>query len=639
MCGIAGFLTQPGTQTVEHLTSVAGEMADALQTRGPDDEGVWSDAAAGIALGHRRLSILDLSEQGHQPMLSACGRFVLVYNGEIYNSPAIRAELESEGARFRGHSDTEVLLAAISKWGLRETLPKLIGMFAFAVWNRHERRLTLVRDRIGIKPVYYGRVGNDFVFGSELKSIRRHPAFQNSIDPSAVALLMRHCYIPAPYSIFDGIRKLPPGCLLEIAIEDGADRVADIDQLEPVRYWDLHEVIRRGSTNGFSGSFDEAVERLDQLLRDAVELRMLADVPVGAFLSGGIDSSLVVAMMQRQRSLPVKTFTIGFDEHDYDEAPYAHRISEHLGTEHHELCITPKDARDVIAQLATVYDEPFADMSQIPTCIVSRLARRDVTVSLSGDGGDELFGGYNRYVHLDGLWDRLQHVPGRKTAASLLEKFGRYAPETFQPERLRKMAEVGKVGSPEELYAQLHRHWMPGEIMAAEVSDPSRTIGFGAPFDQLELPRLKWMALDTLTYLPDDILTKVDRASMQVSLEARVPLLDHRVVEFAWSLPAHYRYEGDNGKKILRAVLDRYVPSKLVDRPKVGFGIPIGDWLRGSLREWAEDLLSDSSLNEHGLLQNQVVRSTWEEHCSGRQNLQYPLWDILMFQQWYREWM
>jgi len=614
-------------------------MADALATRGPDDEGVWSDAAAGIALGHRRLSILDLSEQGHQPMLSACGRFVLVYNGEIYNSPTIRAELEQQGTRFRGHSDTEVLLAAISKWGLRETLPKLIGMFAFAVWNRSEQTLTLVRDRLGIKPLYYGQAGRDFVFASELKSLHRHPGFEKTINPSAVALLMRHCYIPAPYSIFEGIRKLPPGCLLEISTDESSGHIANIEELEPVRYWDLHEVIRHGSSSPFSGSFEEAVDRLDQLLQDAVELRMLADVPVGAFLSGGIDSSLVVAMMQRQRSLPVKTFTIGFDEHDYDEAPYAHRISEHLGTEHHELCVLPKDAEDVIARLATIYDEPFADMSQIPTCIVSQLARRSVTVSLSGDGGDELFGGYGRYIHLGGLWDRLQQVPGRKTAASLIEKFRRFAPATLQPERLKKIAEVGKVESPEELYAQLHRHWMADEIMASNVVDLSESVGFGVPLDQLSLPRLKWMSLDTRTYLPDDILTKVDRASMYHSLEARVPLLDHRVVEFAWSLPSHYRYEGETGKKILRAVLDRYVPTKLYDRPKIGFGIPIGDWLRGSLRDWAEDLLSEQSLKEHGLLQNQVVRSTWEEHLSGRQNLQYPLWDILMFQQWYREWM
>ncbi len=614
-------------------------MADALATRGPDDEGVWSDAAAGIALGHRRLSILDLSEQGHQPMLSACGRFVLVYNGEIYNSPAIRADLEQQGTRFRGRSDTEVLLAAISKWGLRETLPKLIGMFAFAVWNRSEQTLTLVRDRLGIKPLYYGQAGRDFVFASELKSLHRHPGFEKAINPSAVALLMRHCYIPAPYSIFEGIRKLPPGCLLEISADESTGHLANIEELKPVRYWDLHEVIRHGSRSPFSGSFEEAVDRLDQLLQDAVELRMLADVPVGAFLSGGIDSSLVVAMMQKHRSLPVKTFTIGFDEHDYDEAPYAHRISEHLGTEHHELCITPMDAEDVIAQLAVIYDEPLADMSQIPTCIVSRLARQNVTVSLSGDGGDELFGGYGRYVHLGGIWDRLQQVPGRKTASSLIEKFQRFAPATLQPERLKKIAEVGKVDSPEELYAQLHRHWLSHEIMANDVFDPSESVGFGVPSGELSLPRLKWMALDTRTYLPDDILTKVDRASMYHSLEARVPLLDHRVVEFAWSLPSHYRYEGETGKKILRAVLDRYVPTKLYDRPKVGFGIPIGDWLRGSLRDWAEDLLSEQSLNKHGLLQNAVVRSTWEEHLSGRQNLQYPLWDILMFQQWYREWM
>lgn len=639
MCGIVGFLARPEEHSSEHLTTVAGTMADVLATRGPDDSGVWSDVDSGVALGHRRLAILDLSEQGHQPMLSACGRYVLVYNGEIYNFKEIRAELKELKVRFRGTSDTEVLLAAISHWGLRDTLPKLRGMFAFALWSRKERKLTLVRDRIGIKPLYYGQAGNEFVFASELKAFHQHPRFKKEVNPSAVALLMRHNYIPAPYSIYQGVKKLQPGMLLEIPLGETTEESCDQpigSNCEPEAYWTLQEAIANGKTNRFTGSYEEAVDQLDILLKQAVDYRMLSDVPLGAFLSGGVDSSLIVAMMQKKHSQPIRTFTIGFTEHEYDEAPFAHRISDYIGTAHTELCVTPSEARNIIPHLPEIYDEPFADMSQIPTCLVSKLAREYVTVSLSGDGGDELFGGYHRYFHLDNIWNKLQKIPARKWTSSVLDNLTSRVPHSILPELLQKLTFAARIESTEELYAQLHRHWSPEEIMAQETFDPSFELGFGAPNPDLDLAKLKWMALDTTTYLPDDILTKVDRASMSVSLEARVPLLDHHIVEFAWTLPQHYRYQGDSGKRILRSLLERYIPADMFDRPKVGFGIPIGEWLRGSLRDWAEDLLSEKSLNEHGLLNNAIIRSRWQEHCSGKQNSQYLLWDVLVFQQWYR---
>ncbi len=638
MCGIAGFITTAESETAEQLTHTVGEMAQVQAHRGPDDHGTWCDVKAGVALGHRRLSILDLSEQGHQPMLSSCGRFVLVYNGEIYNCNDLRDELIQSGHHFRGHSDTEVLLEAVSQWGIKQTLPKLQGMFAFAVWNRMERSITLVRDRLGIKPLYYGMLGKQFAFSSELKGMKVHPEFRGEIETSSVALLMRHNYIPAPYSIYKQIYKLPPGMLLEISTEQlfgKSSREAALTAAIP--YWRLEDAIHKGQTQSFTGSYAEAVDELDRLLSDAVRARMLSDVPLGAFLSGGVDSSLIVAMMQKQSSLPVKSFTIGFGEYDYDESPYARKISEYLGTDHTELCVMPSETQSVIPQLPGMFDEPFADMSQIPTFLVSKLARRDVTVSLSGDGGDELFGGYHRYFHLGNIWNKVRRVPARKKIAELMKWYVKTSPVAMKKQGIARYAKILETPDADTLYAELNRHWSASEIMSGDVFDPSEQIGYGHSQAGTATPQLNWMALDTVTYLPDDILTKVDRTSMASSLEARVPLLDHRIVEFAWRLPQQYRFDETQGKLILKSLLEKYIPKALFERPKVGFGVPIGEWLRGSLQDWAESLLSEKSLNEHGLLNTRLIRSRWEEHITGAVDWQYLMWDVLMFQAWYVE--
>ena len=636
MCGIAGFITTAESETAEERTDTVGEMAQVQAHRGPDDQGTWCDVKAGVALGHRRLSIIDLSEQGHQPMLSSCGRFVLVYNGEIYNCNDLREELKKEGRRFRGHSDTEVLVEAISCWGLWKTLSRLQGMFAFAVWNRLERTLTLARDRVGIKPLYYGMLGKQFAFASELKGMKPHPEFRGEIAPSSVALLMRHCYIPAPYSIYHNIRKLPPGTILEISSDQlFGGGFQGIGSIVPTPYWQLDEIICQGQSRQFAGSFDEAVDELDRLLSDAVKARMLGDVPLGAFLSGGIDSSLIVAIMQKQSSLPMKTFTIGFSEYDYDESPYARKISEHIGTDHTELCVMPGETQGVIPQLPELYDEPFADMSQIPTYLVSRLARREVTVCLSGDGGDELFGGYHRYFHIRNIWKKLRRIPARRAISAIMKWYVKNSPWDLRKQGIARYAKILEMPDAIALYAELNRHWSTAEIMAGDVFDPSDELGYGEARAGLNDPLLNWMALDTATYLPDDILTKIDRASMAVSLESRVPLLDHRIVEFAWSLPSPYRFDDSQGKRILRSLLKKYIPAALFERPKVGFGIPIGEWLRGSLEDWAESLLSEKSLNEHGLLNTKLIRTRWEEHSTLQADWQYPLWDVLMFQAWY----
>jgi len=634
VCGIAGFLTSPGNFSADTLSQIAAAMANSQTHRGPDDEGTWCDAASAIALGHRRLSILDLSEQGHQPILSSCGRYVLIYNGEIYNYQELRQQLEQAGRKFRGHSDTEVLCEAISHWGLEDALPKLRGMFAFAVWNRMERRLTLVRDRLGIKPLYFGRFGRTLMFGSELKALRAHPLFEGNVDPAAVGLQLRHNYIPAPYSIYKNVQKLPAGCLVHIRFDED-ERQLDVSPIQP--WWTLTSAIEHGRANPFSGSYEEACDEFDRLAKEAVGLRMLADVEVGAFLSGGIDSSLVVALMQEQSSRPVRTFTIGFTEFEYDEAPYARRISEHLGTEHTELCVMPSEAQSVIPRLQSMYDEPFSDMSQIPTYLVSRLARRDVTVSLSGDGGDELFGGYNRYFHIANIWKQINRIPGRHGMSTMLRWYAANTPLRWNKASCGYYADLLDTASANQLYAKLNRHWMPSEVLNVDSLEPSSQLGFGKSVAGLQDPQLNWMAFDTLTYLPEDILTKVDRASMAVSLEVRVPLLDHHLAEFAWTLPKEYRFEPERGKKLLRDVLERHLPLSYFDRPKVGFGIPIGEWLRGSLYDWAEDLLSERRLNEHGLLRTEVIRQRWEDHVAGKSNWQYPLWDVLMFQAWVAE--
>ncbi|MQY52755.1 asparagine synthase (glutamine-hydrolyzing) [Rhodocyclus gracilis] len=641
MCGFVGFLS---SQSFDRL-SIVRRMSDSIETRGPDDSGYWADAEQGVALGHRRLSILDLSPEGHQPMHSPSGRYVVAFNGEIYNHLDLRRDLEvTRGFAWRGHSDTETLLAGFDVWGVRRTVERTIGMFAFAVWDKISRTLTLARDRLGEKPLYYGWQGSGsnraFLFGSELKALKAHPSFSARIDRGALCLLLRYNAIPAPYSIYEGIGKLDPGSMLSLSL----------DQLEPqiIQYWSLEKVARAGVAKRFSGSAEAAVDQLDELLKDVVRQQMVADVPLGAFLSGGIDSSAVVALMQVQSSLPVKTFTIGFDDAGYNEALHAKAVAKHLGTDHTELYVQPNQARDVIPRLPTLYCEPFSDSSQIPTFLVSQLARQHVTVSLSGDGGDELFSGYNRYQMTDRLWRRLERIP--KEVRSLLARgitsvspgrwdwLARFIPGAsgypMFGDKLHKGAGVLASGSVDELYLGLISHRIRPDSWVVGGHEPlTKSMGIQPALEGLS-PVERMMALDATSYLPDDILTKLDRATMGVSLESRVPFLDHRVVEFAWTLPLDYKLRDGETKWPLRQVLYRYVPKELIERPKMGFGIPLDDWLRGPLREWAEDLLDEARLRREGYFRPAPIRENWSEHLSGRRNRAHNLWDVLMFQAW-----
>ncbi len=651
MCGIAGFLDLAPARDAASLQATVAAMADTLRHRGPDDAGVWVDAAAGVALGFRRLAIIDLSPHGRQPMASADGRYVVVFNGELYNFRALRADLErAAGVRFRGHSDTEVLVEAIAHWGLRAALDRFNGMFAFAVWDCHERRLHLVRDRLGEKPLYYGWVGGCFLFGSELAALRAHPAFDAEIDRGAVALYLRLGCVPAPYSIYRGIAKLPPGTLLTVPADDPGARP------RPAAYWSARAVAERGAQAPLRGPVREIVAQLDALLRDAVRLRLEADVPLGAFLSGGIDSSTVVALMQAQSARPVKTFTIGFHEADYDEARHAAAVARHLGTEHTALYLTPDEALAAIPRLPTLYDEPFADPSQLPTFLVAELARGAVTVALSGDGGDELFGGYNRYFWGRSIWQKVGWLPRgvRGTAVAALTAlspeawgavFARLGPalprgvrQSNPGDKLHKLAEVLDADHAEALYLRLVSHWKEPAALVPGAAEPATLLTDRAAWADLPDFTQRMMFLDTVTYLPDDILTKLDRATMAVSLEARVPLLDHRVVEFAWRLPLALKIRRGQGKWLLRQVLDRYVPRALVERPKMGFGVPLDAWLRGPLRDWAEALLDEGRLRRDGLLDPAPIRAKWREHLSGQRNWQYYLWDVLMLQAWLEQW-
>jgi len=645
MCGIAGVL-RGAARELDPGTTVP-RMAEAIRHRGPDDSGIWLDSPVGLGLGHRRLSVLDLSPEGHQPMHSAAGRYVIVYNGEVYNFRELRVRLEREGARFRGTSDTEVILAAFEAWGLRETVTSLNGIFALAVWDRRDRQLTLARDHLGVKPLYYGWIDGQFAFGSELGALRRVPGFTGEVNRDALTLLLRYNCIPAPYSIYRGIHKLPPATILTIG---AAPREGD-EVLAP--YWSLRAVAERGLSNPFRGSEAEAEVRLHNVLSAAVGRQMVSDVPLGAFLSGGVDSSVVVALMQAQGSGPVRTFSLGFHEQAYNEAHHAARVAEHLGTDHTELIVTPRDAIDVIPMLPRIYDEPFADSSQIPTYLVSTLARQSVTVSLSGDGGDELFAGYNRHVLGEQIWARIHHLPLplRRGVADGIQAI---APATWDRglalarRAAPRLVKRGKIGyhahllasllasrEPGDLYRRLVSHWTNPAAIVRGAHEPSTL-----PFDRSRAPlgRLAndMMALDMTTYLPDDILVKVDRASMAVGLEARVPLLDLDVVELAWQLPLTLKLRDGRGKYLLRRVLDRYVPRRLIDRPKAGFAVPIDAWLRGPLREWADELLTPTRLRQEGFFDERAVRAVWDDHQAGRVDGQYLLWDVLMFQAWHR---
>ena len=638
MCGLAGFFDIARGNDEAEMEAICGAMADSLQARGPDDRGIWCDPAAGIALGFRRLSIIDLSPLGHQPMVSASGRYVLTYNGEVYNFQDLRAELEAAGVAFRGQSDSEVILEGFARWGLEATVRRMIGMFALALWDREARELHLVRDRLGIKPLYWGRQGDLFLFGSELKAFCRHPRFTAEIDRDSLASYLRFAYVPTPHAIYRGVRKLRPGTILTLA----ADR-------EPSErtYWSMAEVVGRGRAEPLDIGDREALDRLDALLGDAVGRRMVADVPLGAFLSGGIDSSSVVAAMQAQSNRPVRSFSIGFHEADFDEAIHAKAVARHLGTDHTELYVEPEHARAVIPKLPQIYDEPFADSSQIPTFLVSELARRHVTVSLSGDGGDELFAGYNRYILASRIWSRIGWAPtalrcGFAWSLRLLSpeawtRLFSVVPGRLLPaqagDKIHKLSQVLGAG-PDDLYRRLVSQWdLPDRLVPG--AQEHKGVLFNGHAESLlsdQLGRMQY--LDSITYLPDDILTKVDRASMAVSLEARVPLLDHRVVEFAWRLPERFKMRDGQSKWLLRQLLYRYVPQKLIERPKMGFGVPIDAWLRGPLRDWAEALLDEKRLREEGFLNPQPIRQRWEEHRSGARNWHYPLWTVLMFQAW-----
>jgi asparagine synthase (glutamine-hydrolysing) len=646
MCGLTGIFTSRDW-TDERLTAVTTRMSDTIAHRGPDDSGAWVDGAAGIALGFRRLSIVDLSPLGHQPMESASHRFVVTFNGEVYNHRDLRRELESVGCQFRGHSDTEVILAAFERWGIRTSVRRFVGMFAIAVWDRQRRELSLIRDRLGIKPMFvYHRPGL-VTFGSELKAIVACDEFDSALDLASLTSYLRYLYVPAPRSIFERVSKLSPGHILTVS--DAASSLP-----ESVPYWSVESIAAAGNDEPFRGTDGDAVSQLEALLTDATRLRMQADVPLGALLSGGIDSSTVVALMQASADRPVKTFTIGFDRREFDEAQHARAIASHLGTDHTELYLTGHDALAVVPTLAEMFDEPLADPSQIPTFLVCQLARRQVTVALTGDGGDELFGGYNRYIHGERLIGGFQNWPRpirRLTAASLTSvsahRWNRMQ-DALRPvfpaagrtrligEKVHKFGDLLRADSSFGMYRSLLSAWQNPEVFVAGAG-PNASSDPGPRGDE-SLSLLEQMMLaDQGAYLPDDLLAKVDRASMAVSLEARVPILDHRVVEFSWMLGRKFKLRDGRGKWILRQILYKHVPASLVDRPKMGFSVPIAEWLGGPLKDWAGDLLL--STEPGGVLRGDIVREEWDRFLAGNIASAPGIWALVMFQAWQARWL
>jgi len=634
MCGLAGFLGGDHARAAG-LAIVRG-MADALEHRGPDDDDAWGDETAGVFLGFRRLAIIDLSPAGRQPMLSRSGRYAVTYNGEIYNHAELRDELERGGTvAWRGHSDTEILVEAIDRYGFAATLERLNGMFAIAAWDRQQARLLLARDRFGEKPLYYGRQGASFLFASEPKALMAHPDWRGEPDRAALARFLRLGYVPAPHSAWQGIAKLPQGCWLSVA--------ADGSHAAPQAYWQPVEAAAGAAGRPFDGDFEEAVTALQELLGDAVRRRAIADVPLGTFLSGGVDSTLVTALLQAQADTHVRSFCVGFPEPAQNEAPYAAAAAQHLGTSHTELDVSLDDLMAVIPRLPQIYDEPFADASQIPTVVLCARARAHVTVALSGDGGDELFGGYARYVRAPQDWARLARRGGpyRRLAQAGLAALAGRPGNTAR--RLRRSLRPPSAADPETLYAD-HVSWWPRGELAAVADRQALPFAVDGPgLGRLQPLSFRYTVLDATTYLPDDLQVKIDRASMAASLEVRAPLLDHRIAEFAWSLPATWKVADDpaaqdsGGKRILRRLLARFLPSELIDRPKQGFEPPVDAWLRGDLRDWAEELLSPARLADSGLMAPAVVRARWHEHLSGRRNWAYPLWVVLMLQAWRAE--
>ena len=645
MCGIAGVLYSDVKLSNDDFSSVVKTMGDTLAHRGPDDSGEWVSAKDGIGLAHRRLSIIDLSPAGHQPMMSRSGRYVLVFNGEIYNYREIRADLEKQGVAFRGHSDTETLLESIAHVGLDETIERLNGMFAFAIWDKDDNSLTLARDRIGKKPLYYGWCGDVFLFGSELKALKKHPNFDNDIDRAALGQFIQYSWLNGPASIYKKIKKLIPGSSIKIT------RSNRFEKTEPKIYWSALESAKHAQENLFAGTYEQAVEQLEQLLLGAVERRMIADVELGALLSGGIDSSLVVSMMQAQSDRKIKTFSIGFHEATHNEAIHAKKIAEHLGTDHSEFYVTPQECMDVIPKLPGMYDEPFGDVSEIPTYLVSKLASEKVKVVLSGDGGDELFSGYTRYHRCMEHWKKHERIPlfMRPAIGKSLDSASKFLWSTLANTKtqegvsgwrrygakLDKRARRISARTSLELFVRMMARYKDISELVNQSENSQSMLSATNLWPNYDDPILNMSLIDSICYLPDDILVKVDRASMANSLEARCPLLDRNIAEFAWQLPATMKVDQVGGKKILKEVLGKYLPRELTDRKKMGFGVPMGNWLRGPMREWANDLLSKEKLGQHDYFNDIAVQRLWHQHLSGWRNHNDILWSILMFQSWY----
>jgi asparagine synthase (glutamine-hydrolysing) len=672
MCGFVGFYLNSGEDAPVEMEKIIANMTDKLEHRGPDDRGTWLDHKHSIALGHRRLAIVDVSSSGHQPMTSASSRYVIALNGEVYNHSELRIELDliNPNYQWSGHSDTETLLAGIEAWGIEKTLSKAVGMFAIALWDRKNHTLNLIRDRFGEKPLYYGWINTGsakvFAFGSELKALRAYPSFQNAVSRDALKQFFKYMYIPAPYSIFEGIYKLEPGCILSMkqppktepanAPHPQEDQDVFHDGLQISKWYKLKEAISKNAKELIKDEV-EATELLEKQLKETIKIQSLADVPLGAFLSGGVDSSAVVALMQAQATSPIKTFTIGFEESQFDESPYAKAVASHLKTEHHEMRVTSNDALSLIPQLPHLYDEPFADSSQIPTYFVSQAAKKEVTVSLSGDAGDELFGGYNRYLMAPELWKKINWMPfsARKLLGSSLskipmglwDKIGDLYNLTRSDSRgiarlgdkISKTAvRLKNVDSLDALYKSLVCEWPDTDALVKGSSNSSSTlinlIEESLPAGGLDKSESRMMYWDTISYLPDDILCKVDRAAMANSLETRVPFLDHRVVELAHRIPLQFKIKDSIGKSILRDILYKHVPKDLIERPKAGFGIPLAEWLRGPLRPWVEELINSERLVREGYLQPELVHQAWREHLSGKRDWSSRIWAVVIFQQW-----